>query len=569
MSLLLLLRGSSEPEPEPTPSAAVVRERPPLWEAVQVTPPGSSRSHRWGGDEPDPANRVSGLSFSSSMPGGHEQMGCTLPRLPGIEYGDLERMSDFVVYGPGGEVRWQGRLTDAPSVSGDQMAVTPGAVGYKAHLSDSRRASMVFIDRDLSQWGGPGAQRRLDLNVANQPPQGDPSATWDTGSNAPALTMQIGGTWASPQSPVIEAWYDAGSGNAIASIHGAFSGPSDTAWTLIAAVLSDAAGGTFEATRDLYTAASSSFSFAPTARYRYGEMRWQYNATPGGVDGGEYVVNLTALRVIGDHGLTLRTGIDGFGGYFASDVLRYAIPRWAPQLAVTDESVQQSSFVISQLAFRDKTTPQAFVDEVTRFELLDWAVWGKTFWLHQRGTVGNTWITRVGPSRLRQTGPSDERLGNRVIVYYPDVDGTTRTVGPPGSGCDVEDAALQDDDPENPANKLGIERYLDPVQMQDVSLSGAAIEVGRRYLVEARALDRSGSCEITGYVFDDRGIMHPASAVRAGDRLIVADARDTSPRRIVRAAYNADTFTCSLDLDAPPQGLDALLARLQLQLVNV
>lgn len=549
---------------------SVVRERPPLWLATYITPPGSARSYRWSGDEPDAANRISGQTISTSIPGGFEAMNGTLPRLHGVEYGDLARLSDIVVSGAGGETRWEGRLSEAPSVSGDQMAITPDAVGHKEHLQDDKTVAPVFIDRDLSRWTGPGAQRRLNLINATAPHQADASASWDVGSNGPALALTISGAWASPQSPRVEAWYDAGPGNSIAQIRAEFSGWSDVAFELLAAVSDDPVASTQELSADYYTAAGGVFDFRPSARYRHGRIMWRYNATPAGTDGASYTVNLFNLRAHGDHGLTLRTGSDGRVGYFASDVLGYALPQWAPRLRLTSESLQQTSYVISQLAIHDAGTLQALIDEVTKYGLEDWAVWDdRTFWSYRRGTVGKSWVARVGPSNLKQAGPSTARLWNGVIVRYPDVDGTTRTVGPPGSGCDIEDVRLQDLDPENEANQLGILRYPDPLDMGTVSVSGAAITVGARFLSEARQLDRSGSAEHVGTVFDDRGIEHPVHAMRGGDTVSYVDARDPSPRRIVRTSYNPDTFTNSIDLDAPPEGLGAILARLGLAVHGV
>jgi hypothetical protein len=108
-----------------------------------------------------------------------------------------------------------------------------------------------------------------------------------------------------------------------------------------------------------------------------------------------------------------------------------------------------------------------------------------------------------------------------------------------------------------------------PLDMGGVSVSGAATIVGGRFLEEARQLDQSGSAEFVGTIYDDRGIEHPASAVRGGDTVRFVDARDPSPRRIVRASYSTDTFSTSVDLDAPPEGMDAVLARLGLSVQSV
>src|SRR4051812_4801515 len=103
-----------------------VRELPPLRQYIELATP-SGRRYRWADDEPNPANVPSGLRHSSTMPGGHESCDVTLPRKPGVDYSDLERLSTLRVVGAGGDVAGEFRLERAPRVSGDQMAISPSA----------------------------------------------------------------------------------------------------------------------------------------------------------------------------------------------------------------------------------------------------------------------------------------------------------------------------------------------------------------------------------------------------------------------------------------------------------
>jgi hypothetical protein len=193
-------------------------------------------------------------------------------------------------------------------------------------------------------------------------------------------------------------------------------------------------------------------------------------------------------------------------------------------------------------------------------------VWeGPLFWLHDRNARGNKWRARVGPTQLEETGPQVDRLWNSIIVQYQDVDGSTRTVGPTGSGADTESAYLVDDDPENPATKAGITRR--DLLTMGVSTPEGAIEVGRRFLEQSKVLDSSGRARIVGHVQDERGVWHPYSHVRAGDQISFVDASDSSYRRIVKTDKSRSDRTCSIDLDAPPEGLQSLLERLGVVLV--
>jgi hypothetical protein len=128
-----------------------VRERAPLRLSVKITSPNGTPA-RWCLDEPDPANVPSGISFSTTMPGGFDQFSCVLPRKPSLDYPDMAEFSTVTVYGAGGEVAWQGRLETTPRTSGDQVSVTPGAVGWQAALDDDQSARMIYVDTDLTRW---------------------------------------------------------------------------------------------------------------------------------------------------------------------------------------------------------------------------------------------------------------------------------------------------------------------------------------------------------------------------------------------------------------------------------
>lgn len=187
-----------------------VRELPPLRQHLEAITP-SGRHYRWGEDEPDPANVPSGLTHSSTMPGGYESLDVTLPRKPGIDYADLETLTTINVWGAGGNKCGEYRLERAPSTSGDQMSVRPGAVGWQAHLEDNKNASAIIIDRDLSHWGAMSNQRRLDLIGASYGPQ-DSAAASNT-SALPALVTGVTGAWSATSRAIVEATYDAGAGN--------------------------------------------------------------------------------------------------------------------------------------------------------------------------------------------------------------------------------------------------------------------------------------------------------------------------------------------------------------------
>lgn len=549
-----------------------VRELPPLRQHLEAITP-SGRHYRWGEDEPDPANVPSGLTHSSTMPGGYESLDVTLPRKPGIDYADLETLTTINVWGAGGNKCGEYRLERAPSTSGDQMSVRPGAVGWQAHLEDNKNASAIIIDRDLSHWGAMSNQRRLDLIGASYGPQ-DSAAASNT-SALPALVTGVTGAWSATSRAIVEATYDAGAGNLLGRLRanwtrGGNVDNTDVNWNWDALLSANDVTTGAASTGSLRAAGPGSTDHVPGAVLaRYAMLRAFYNAGPGGGDNVPYEIIWTSVRVIGDHEITLQGDpLDEFAtnGVYASDVVTYVVGRFAPLLTTSTATVLPSSFTIPHLAFRESTTAGEMIRQSTRFGFQDWAVWDdKTFWWHDRGAFGRQWRARISPAQLEETGPQFDRLWESIVVQYNDVDGSVRTVGPVGSNADTEDASLTDSDPENPATVLGITRR-DKLVMA-VGTAATAIEIGRRFLEESKALDKSGRARLVGHVMDNRGVLHPYFDVRAGDTISFVDASDTSERRIVRAEHDRATRTCSVDLDAPPEGLTALLERLAVSLV--
>lgn len=539
---------------------AHVRDRPPLRQHIEaITPTG--RCYRWGDDEPLAENVFSDLRHSSTMPGGYESMEVSLPRKSAVDYSDLERLTTLRIIGAGGQVDGEYRLEGAPRTSGDQMAITPSAVGWQAHLEDDESAQMVYRDRDLSHFSEMQRARRISI-VAGAADYQPHAIANDEGTGLPALQIGLVGAWA--RQALCETNYLAPAGVTVARLRAdwvanASINTADPLWLADAFATSDGITLFDQTSGDFLSAASGTLTYTPGIPRRGFMLRVYYNTGPAGADGTNYFVFFRNVAVDGNHGLTLR-GTEPDAGFYASDIVGHAVATWAPLLQVKSDSIQQSGFIIPHMVFLEPTTAGEIVRQASRFNLPDWAVWAdKEFVWHAQGARGKRWRARIGPSQLDETGPQIDRLWESIIVQYQDVDGTVRTVGPPGSGANAEDIALKDSDPENPANQLGVTRRH--MLVIGVSVSEAAIEAGRQFLEQTKLLDRAGRAQLVGWVEDDRGIMYPYSRVRAGDYISFTDASDTSYRRIVRADHTRSSRSCSIDLDAPPDGLAQLLER--------
>ena len=571
-----------------------IREKAPLRLSVLVTTP-DGRNYRWGVDDTNPRNVPNSLSFSTVMPGGFEQGSCVLQRDPGSQMGigqpadhpqnssspypDLEEFSKITVCGVGGTIVHQGRLEQLPDTGGIQAQVTPTWIGYQAHLDDDNSAREIFVDRNISTWQGPSVQRQIQWLQTAQVVTSSPSVAPDFTTGYPSLDASMSGSWT--QSQAVEGWYDA-RGITIAKLYAAW----ETNGQFQLSGGNAFGAGIFLANEDtaqnydslLFTASPSSYTLSATTTTRdFGLLQFWNDTVPGGKDGVNFDLYWTDIGVYGNHGLTIYADPQGgtnAGCVKASDVIAYALQKWCPKISFTtgvNGTIQPSTFLIPQLAFLDPTTVSAMVKQAIVYELLDYAVWespvreiGPMFYLNPRDTAGRKWHARIGPAQLQETGPNMARIWNGVVVQFTDVSGITRTYGPPGSGMNQTDASLQDLDPQNPANEAGIRRWA-LVTMGTTTFPGA-LAVGQNFLKEQKILDTSGQATLTGHVQDDHGIYWPSFMVRAGDQIAFVDANDPSYRRIVHTSYDDTTKANAIQLDQPPDSLNALLQRMSIVL---
>src|SRR3954471_3580740 len=120
--------------------------------ALSVTHP-DGRVTRWGPDESNPTEIPGDLTFSTQIPGGFKDLSCSLLRRIDIDYPDLGLFDSVRVYGPGNRTIWEGRMAQFPRSHGDGFSITPGAVGWSAHLSDDPTFTEVYVDRDPASFG--------------------------------------------------------------------------------------------------------------------------------------------------------------------------------------------------------------------------------------------------------------------------------------------------------------------------------------------------------------------------------------------------------------------------------
>jgi hypothetical protein len=609
------------PPPPPKPKEVrLVREMPPTRQVITIATPRGYR-YRWASDESVGENIPSGVRNSSTAPGGFEQFDAVLSRNPNITYSDLEPMATITAEGVDGSLIGEYRLEATPDTSGDQMSISPSAVGWQAALNDADAQSLIVIDRDLSHWANQDSQQR-QADLRNGATAWPPSAGRSyaiTGGFDPAVgvlatlsatasqpVQDAAATVASPWS-LWESIYDGGSGTVIGKIkfnyrtYGAF-GPGWVLNVLLWNTTWQRHDGSWSGAVGLSSTAGAAGEVdAPSTDrgWRRAVLQLYYPGVLAVVNNPpDIVADITTLRVIGPHGLQPYDNHDSAGnpiwtnanplveGYLASDIVKYVVQNFVPMLSCDDSTIQKSSFIVPQ-AFYVGVKPGDMINDAIKFgePTPDWFVWGdRKLWLYERGTRGNHWRARTGPAKLTESGADITKLFNKVWVTYTDVSGYVITVGPPplpsdwcvpdrsyGPGGDVDtlDTRLVDNEPDNPLNQLrdangsrmikqGVLTLASPVGNPD-----DAARIGHDFLLEAKQLSSAGQATITGCITDARtGNLAPYHQIRAGDDIEFVDAASTAPRRIQHADLDDSSRVATLALDSPPDTLQGLLERL-------
>lgn len=567
-------RGSQLVPADPSPVSGVPPQLPDDRLSVVVTHPDGTTT-MWGPDEVDAGDVPVDLSFKTSIPGGFADMTCSLLRnLAATQREGL--FDDIQVIGPGGAIRWEGRLQQMPGSTDQGGRVTPQAVGWSSHLSDDGTAREIYLDRTQERWGPTALPRKMGVAPSYKLFDGQANYQQEGGNAAgPALHLNIEGyAWSAAEGrPLCELAYDSG-GIPIGQVFGNWYSnvASDGNWNFILYSATPEPGAGYSLLQrfsgaDPLPAAGYGFSVSAPAGQPNLLIQLHYGLAPAGSANKTYFSGVAAPAIAGRHGVPFVNG-----GVRASDVIAHTLSRWAPLLRFTKDAggtITPTEFGIRHLVFPEATTASEIIERVNAYHVWDWAVWeNRTFHYGPRGG-GRTWaIATADGLDLSLEGDTTDRIYNGVVVSYADYAGTAHTIGPTGSGAQIIDDRLRSQDPTNPATTHGIRRWGTLPLSVPTDANGAAT-IGQAWLIEQSDATRRGSATVRGWVQDDTGALRPVSEVRAGDRLIVTDRPDDPARRIIATDYTHAGRSNTLTLDSTAASLDAILARVTDALVGV
>lgn len=527
---------------------------PPLDLAVEVIDAAGVRT-RWDPGDEIAGNRPQGVSFSTKRGDGFAEGSVTLARRIDRDYVDLNLFDDVTFVGADGSTAYEGRIGAQPRSFDDAHSISVALAGWMSHARD-QPFTAVYVDRDLGAWQPPSRSRQATLLAGNNSVQGFDAAR-DTTNALPALIMKIEGAWVSPYAPVSEALYDAGANNLVSQVYywtqggpGVASGPNFGF---------EVHGGSSDASFDVHSgdlwAGTDLIGYTPVgAVRRYIAFTFSFPTTPGGADGASYTLGLRNLAVYGYTNVS-PTGPDP-KGFAASDVITDIASQYCPMLNTA--GVQDTTYPIPHLVFRDQTDPYDAFLEVNKYHLFELGVWeNKTLTYAPANLTDYDWEVRLSDFgvKVELQGDSIADLANGIIVEYDDVQSGRKDALVPSVVSE-----LQDTNPDNPANTHGITRWA-KLTLTSPTTRDAAIQIGRTALVESNQPKAPGTITVAGHLRDRAGHWQQGWKVRAGDTIAITDHPNDSPRLVTETSWNHDSKQLTITVDSTNQRIEALFDR--------
>jgi hypothetical protein len=531
--------------------------RPPLDLQVELVYPDNS-TVRWDANAPA-KDKPTGISFKTQRYTGFADANLALARRIDLDYPDLGLLDGLNLIGHDGSVAYEGWTGSLPRSLRASPEIGLQIAGWMAHASDEPFVE-CFVDRDLSKWTSPSRSRSLALLIANYSP-GSSAQLRDESGN-PCVEVGFQDAWVAPFKPAAEAWWLPQAGISIGALYYALAStssavnPADSSWHARVAL-----GENDNNTNDVIDVlpAPRSGYLAATGARRAALLQLAYESTPQGTASATYNAQFEKLAVYGDHGLE-RRGEDP-GGFFVSDLMRFIAGKYAPLLDTS--GIQDTDFAVRHASFLSDTKPYDSWVTLNAFHRWELAVYeGRKLLYYPVDRNDYDWEVRRSDAgaTVALQGEDSEHLCNGVIVRYTDLNTGYATRLSPD-----DFAELRDDSPENPVNQHGRHKYTS-LELSAPMTQEAAIQVGRIYLAEFNEAQAPGTINLTGYVRDRAGHWQQGWKVRAGDRLIISDLPNDRVRIVGETEWNHDAKTLRLAVDSSFKELDAILARMGMEL---
>lgn len=373
-----------------------------------------------------------GFTFSNVDPGGYESANFSIPRdMPETLVGQNVRLDCGV------GVAWEGRVAQVQRSLGNRTAIT--CEGYGAKLKQ-QQAAMVFVDRDMSQWGSPSVQRNINLVNANFG-FGSFETMADASSGQPSLHMYCQQPWAVIGHPNTEVQYDS-QGIPIGSVYYAWKrGPTlnntDTNWSWAVFLSTDDVFSAFDSSGELRAVGPGSGTLTATATRVFARPGFSYSAVAVNTNPNQqYDLYWTVLAVYGNHGLTKRgsNSATDAQGFYTSDIAEWV----AAQVPTIQPGIipDATGYIVKHASYKTPVLLEQMLVDQAKLIGCHWGVWeaptiiGDTrprLDFRPYPTTSTAWCYRKDCDTL-DLNEQLAKLYDTAVVAYTDTTGVQRSV---------------------------------------------------------------------------------------------------------------------------------------------
>jgi hypothetical protein len=530
--------------------------RPPLGLVPEIVDHTDTR-HRW--DSVSAQDTPQQISFTTLRGTGFATLpGITLARDIKRDYVDIGLLHGVNLIGEDGSVAYEGRITAAPrSLDAGHSVVVQGA-GWMAHAQDVQ-ITYLGVDQDFGAWGEMPLNERVRLALASE----DMSTQWSASGDGLTVSFPVGTLGANATA---ELWYIAPPGEKVAKLMYAGNNAGGAVGVgLLGASDSDSGpGDTYAPTLD---GALHTQTFTDPRQFAY------IAAAPRAstVIGAGWLRHFSRIAAYGDHGLTTRRALDPAmpDGLYVSDVIVDVFSRYCPMIdarrAADGGQVQQTTYPVGQLAYKDLITPFDLLLDANKWHLWTPAVWeDRKLWYGPADLTeaGVDWKVRTTEStvKIELQGDTADNLSNGIQVQFTNVANGRQEILSPKDYPELRDESI-----ENPVNLHGYQKWT-TLQLSFPCTADDALQLGRAALAEANQPTGSGSITVTGYIRDSAGHLQQTFKPRAGETIQIEDHPNSRPRLITETSYSHGQGntppSVTLALDSTMKRLDALFDRI-------
>jgi hypothetical protein len=529
-----------------------MKSRLPLDLFGEVTAPNGTR-YKWDANQAA-TSRLQNGRFATKIGEGFSDGSGQLPRRIDQDYPDLGLINSVVFTGADGSIAYEGRLSALPRQLTDTHSIGVTLAGWMAHAKD-RKFQEIYVDRDVSHWTDIPFNRKVALagfQTLGELSWSSANGGWTADFPATAMTAQA----------IAELWYAAPAAVKIAKLQYRGTGSGTlTGWRQEFEAGDTDNGASADSYAQTFDDTLRTITLTTARRYMWEQLFANTSAiTPSAGT----IRSISKLGVFGNHGLTSHIGDPAEpDGFYGSDVIKNIASRFCPLLDTS--GVEDSNYVIQNLAFIDPTFPYDAFLEINKYHLWHLGVWdNRILTWRPYDLTDYQWEIRTDDPGTTFTwqGLSTDMLFNGISVLYTDLLTGLPNILTPDVYTDLADSSTA-----NPWNAWGIAHW-DELQLSTPVLQADALQLGRAALADRNRPRTPGTITATGYIRDRAGVQQPVWKVRAGDTISVTNFPNDSPRLIVETDYDDESKQITLSIDRPFALLDAYLDRLSNALVG-